>query len=140
MSIHEQQNLKEKYYGEAIRYMDNANDCLAMANKEGKFYNDPKYVRMACGTAYNGVLMALDCYLMLKGVEKPNKKKRKSIEYYQVHISKLDGKMTNSLNNAYQILHLSGYYDGVTDSRVVDAGFDHAYTIIEKIKPAQAGL
>ena len=28
MSIHEQQLLKEKYYGEAVRYMDNAREYL----------------------------------------------------------------------------------------------------------------
>ena len=27
MSIHEQEALKERYYGEAIRYMNNAKEC-----------------------------------------------------------------------------------------------------------------
>ena len=43
--------------------------------------------------------------------------------------------MLNYLNGVYQILHLSGYYDGVQDVRVVNAGFDNAYKIIQKIKP-----
>jgi len=33
------------------------------------------------------------------------------------------------------VLHLWGYYDGIEDARVVNAGFDNAYTLIEKIKP-----
>ena len=136
MSIQEQQELREKYYGEAMRYMDNAGECLKKAKKEGKFYNDPKYVKMACGTAYNGMLVALDGFLILKGIEKPKGKQRKSIEYYQNNIAKIDRKMLNYLNNAYEILHLWGYYDGIGDVRVVSAGFDNAYTLIEKIKPA----
>jgi len=54
MSIQEQQTLKEKYYGEAIRYMNNARECLTKAKKEDGYYQDQKYVRMACGTAYSG--------------------------------------------------------------------------------------
>ena len=136
MSIQEQQNLREKYYSEAVRYMENARECLKNAKKEGNFYNDRKYVKMACGTAYSGMLVALDGFLMLKGVGKPKGKDRKSIEYYQSNIAKIDKKMLNYLNGAYDILHLSGYYDGVGDAIVVKRGFDLANTIIEKIKPA----
>ena len=32
MSAHEQQQLKETYYGEAIRYMENAKECLKKAS------------------------------------------------------------------------------------------------------------
>ena len=136
MSIHEQEALKERYYGEAIRYMNNAKECLTKAKKEGGYYQDQKYVRMACGTAYSGVLVALDCFLTLKGIHKPRKKVRKSIEYYQEHIAQIDKKMLSTLNSAYQILHLLGYYDGIEKATVVKDGFDEAYTIIEKIKPA----
>ena len=137
MSAQEQQDIKEKYYGDAMRYMDNAKDCLLKAKKEGKFYNDQKYVRMACGTAYNGVLVALDGFFMLKGVEMPKGKARKSIEFYHNNLGKLDRKMLNYLNSAYEILHLWGYYDGITKADVVKSGFDDAYTLIEKIKPEQ---
>jgi len=135
MSIEEQQALKEKYYSEAVRYMDNAKECLSKAKKEGSYYNDQKYVRMACGTAYSGLLTALDCYLILKGFHKPNSKERKSIEYYQNIITKIDQKMLNGLNSAYKILHLLGYYDGIEKVSVVKGGFDEACKIIEKINP-----
>ena len=135
MSKHEQQKLKEKYYGEAIRYMSNAQEYLKNAQKEGNYYQDPKYVRTACGTAYNGVLMALDCFLILKGIERPKGKNRKSIDYYIMNLGQLDRKMMGHLNSAYKILHLWGYYDGIENVAVVKEGFDEAYKIIEKIKP-----
>ena len=135
MSAEEQESVKERYYSEAIRYMDNAKECLKKAKKEDEYYHDSKYVKMACGTAYSGVLVALDGFLKLKGLNKTGKQ-RKSIEYYQSNITKIDKKMLDYLNSAYKILHLSGYYDGVEDVRVITAGFDNAYSIIDKIKPA----
>ena len=135
MSVEEQQEIKEKYYSEAVRYMDNAKGFLKNAKKEGKFYHDPKYVKIACGTAYSGLLVALDCFLILKGVNKPKGKVRKSIEYYQENIAKIDKKMLFYLNSAYKILHLSGYYDGIDNVTVIKEGFDEAQKIIEKIKP-----
>jgi len=136
MSVEEQQSLKEKYYCEAIRYMNNAKDDLKNAQKEGNIYRDPKYVRRACGTAYSGVLIALDCFLILKGIHKLRNKERKSIEHYQKNLSGLDKKMLDNVNMTYKILHLSGYYDGIEDAIVVKRGFDLAYSIIERIKPA----
>ena len=135
MSIHEQQALKEEYYSEAIRYMDNAKEYLKNAKKEGDFYHDRKYVKTACGTAYSGLLVALEGFLILKGVDKPKGKQRKSIEYYQSNLTKIDKKMLDYLNSAYEILHLWGYYDGILDAIVVKRGFEVANKIIEKIKP-----
>jgi hypothetical protein len=135
MSVLEQETLKETYYSEAIRYMNNAGDFLKKAKKEGNFYHDPKYVKIACGTAYSGLLIALDGFLTLKGIDKSKGKSRKSIEYYQSNITKIDKKMLDYLNGAYQILHLSGYYDGILVASVVKEGFNFAYKIIEKIKP-----
>ena len=135
MSIQEQQELKEKCYSDAMRYMDNAKDCLLKAKKEDGYYNDQKYVKMACGTAYNGVLTALDGYLMLKDVEMPNGNERKSIEFYRNNLAKIDKKILKKLNGLYQILHLWGYYDGIEKAAIVKEGFDDAYTIIEKLKP-----
>ena len=137
MSIEEQQKLREKYYTEAMRYMDNAKEYLKDAQKEDDFYRDKKYVKTACGTAYSGLLVALDGFLQLKDI-KPKGKERKSIEYYQSNITKIDKKMLNYLNSAYEILHLWGYYDGITKASVVKEGFDLAYAIIEKIKPANS--
>jgi uncharacterized protein (UPF0332 family) len=136
MSIQEQETVKETYYGEATRYMDNAKEDLKMAKKEDNYYHDTKYVRRACGTAYSGLLIALDGFLALKGAHTSKSKKvRKSIEYYQSNITKIDKKMLDYLNNAYNILHLWEYYDGITSVSVVKEGFDEAFKIIDKIKP-----
>ena len=138
MTIQTQEQAKAACYGEAMRYMDNAKGCLQNAKKEGNYYRDPKYVKMACGTAYNGVLVALDGFLSLKGIETPKGKQRKSIDFYHSNLGKLDRKMLDHLNSAYEILHLWGYYDGIGDAIVVKRGFDEAYKLIEKVKPANA--
>jgi uncharacterized protein (UPF0332 family) len=138
MSVNEQQEKKKEYYSEAIRYMDNAKQCLKKAHKDGDFYHDRKYVKMACGTAYSGLLVALDCFLIMKGVQKPTSaKQRKSIEHYQSNLANIDRKMLDQLNGAYEILHLWGYYDGITTVSVVRKGLDIASKLIEKIKPTE---
>jgi hypothetical protein len=114
--------------------MDNAKEHLKNAQKEGDFYHDIKYVKTACGTAYSGLLVALDGFLRLKDI-KPKGKERKSIEYYQSNITKIDKKMLDYLINAYKILHLWGYYDGIGKVSIVKDGFDMAHKIIDKIKP-----
>ncbi|MDR0687870.1 MAG: DUF5618 family protein [Prevotellaceae bacterium] len=133
MPTEAQEGIKQKAYAEAMRYMENAKETLRKARKEDGRYQDVKYVRTACGTAYNGVLIALDTYLLLKGVEQ--KKGRKSVAYYTANFSKLDKKLLSDVNDVYTILHLSGYYDGIHDARIVNDGFELAYQIIGKIKP-----
>jgi len=135
MSVNEQNQIKEKYHSEAMRYMDNAIECLKKAKKDGRYYTDPKYVKMACGTAYSGMLVGIDGFLELKDIKNKGKR-RKSIEYYQENIAKIDRKMLNTLNSAYKILHLYGYYDGIDNVNVIKEGFAEANKIIEKIKPA----
>ncbi|GHT68391.1 hypothetical protein FACS189452_07970 [Bacteroidia bacterium] len=118
-------------YAEALRYMRNAEATL---QKSGK------YVRTACGTAYLGVLLALDAWLLLKGTAVPTKrdktKRHRSIDMYKYDVSRLDGKMLDDLNTIYDVLHLAGYYDGIQNVRIIREGFSVAYEMIEKIKPA----
>ena len=133
MSNEEKEKLKQKYYAEAIRYMDNAKETLQKAGKDGKLYQDEKYVKTACGTAYNGVLKAMDGYFYSLGIEK--RKGRKSIEYYRENAAKLDKKLLSYLNSVYEVLHLSGYYDGILSVPIIKSGFDVAYDIIAKIEP-----
>ncbi|MBI4647123.1 MAG: DUF5618 family protein [Bacteroidia bacterium] len=118
-----------------MRYMTNAKEQLKKAKKKDNLYNDKKYVRAACGIAYSGVLIALDAYIQLKGIF-TRQKERQDIEFYQRTISKIDKKLLSIINVAYDTLHKAGYYDGNQDSRVISAGFEHAYTIINKIKPS----
>ena len=137
MSIHEQEVIKTEYYSEAMRYMDNAKECLEKTTIENNRYRDSKYVRMACGTAYSGVLIGLDGFFILKGITQTrrNKKLRKSIEFYQENLSKIDKKMLDCLIDTYKILYLIGYYDGIQNVTVINEGFKLAKILINKIKP-----
>jgi hypothetical protein len=120
-------------YQEAMRYIDNARETLKQAGKEDKYYKDVKYVQTACGTAYLGMLKALDILFEIKNV--PKKRGRKSIEYYQNNLTITDKKMLNHLNNAYHILHLEGYYGGINGIKAIEVGFDYAVSVIEALKP-----
>ncbi|MBX2900789.1 MAG: DUF5618 family protein [Cyclobacteriaceae bacterium] len=129
---------REGRYREAVRYLQNAGSILHdKAGKKDNRYLDEKYVRMACGTAYNGTLLALDTYLELKG--KPIRKPRTGrvdVSDYRKNLSLVDKKLLNEFNTTYNILHLAGYYDGETKASVIRAGMESAIEIVNKIKPA----
>lgn len=120
-------------YQEANRYIANAK--LTLKEKAGKKdgdYADVKYVQTAAGTAYVGVLLALDEYLFRKeGIKfiKP-----KSIEEYRTRIAKQNKKLVTLLNEAYAELHISLYYHGIPSVRVMNHGLNTALEIIEYIK------
>jgi ribosomal protein L22 len=126
--------IRNEYYDEAIRYMENAKETLKKAGKEDDLYQDDKYVKTACGIAYCAVLKALDGFFILKEVKK--QRGRKSIEYYRDNISKIDRKLLHYLNNAYLTLHLEGYYEGNLSVDTINSGLKSAYLIIDRIKPA----
>lgn len=123
----------ENPYQEAMRYIENARETLKSAGKDGKFYEDEKYVKTACGTAYSAAIFALDRLFVIKNI--PNRRRRKSIEYYQSGVSKIDKKLLMHLNSTYRLLHLDGYYDGETSIAAIQDGFDHAISIIKALKP-----
>ena len=123
----------ENPYKEAMRYVENAEEILKSAGKDGKYYIDDKYVKIACGTAYSGILVALDGLFDIKNL--PKRRGRKSIDYYQSNLAKIDKKLLKDLNNAYTVLHLDGYYGGITGIKTVESGFDYAISLIEALKP-----
>lgn len=123
----------ENPYKEAMRYIDNAKENLKLAGKDEQFYEDEKYVKTACGTAYSGALIALDFLFEIKNI--PTRRRRKSIEYYQKSVGEIDKKLLKHLNSAYRLLHLDGYYDGETKIDAIQSGFQSAISIIEAIKP-----
>jgi hypothetical protein len=135
MTLDEQRIFLSKEHTEAMRYMNNAEETLKKAGRDGRHYVDMKYVQTACGIAHLAILRALDAWFELKGFPKPSKKQRKSIDYYTDRAAKVDGKVLKTLQEAYKILHLSGYYDGTTSVKAIEGGFDDAYEIIDKIKP-----
>ena len=108
---------------EAKRYLDNARTILSTnAQKEGGFYQDRKYVRMAGNTAYNGILVALD------GIIPKPSKGRKSVEHYQRSIK--DGKLMTLFNAAYDTLHLAMGYDGNLSVKIAQEGLSLSEKII----------
>jgi len=141
MTVQEQQEIKLEAYKEAMRYIANAKDVLSKAGFENGRYKDSKYVRMACGTAYSGTLIAIETWLKLKDVDfssvVKNRNKRKNIDFYKNNVAKRDGKLKDYLDDAYQILHLDGYYDGILNATVIKEGFSAAKNIVEQIKPTK---
>jgi len=136
MTPDEQNAFLSREYAEAVRYMDNAKETLKKAEKQDDgYYRDEKYVKSACGIAHLGVLLALDAWLLMKGVEFSSKRKQKSIEYYEYTIAGLDKKLLSRLKSEYGSLHLAGYYHGDTCVNTIKNGFNAAYEIIERIKP-----
>jgi hypothetical protein len=97
--------------GEALRYLENAEQILLSAPKEDNTYTDIKPVRQACGAAYLAVLKAVDEYLLSQGVDK--KKLPKSVDGYRELLSKYglvhDRKLLRESEKLYDALHIAGY-------------------------------
>ena len=114
---------------EAQRYMQNAREILSeKAGKDGDLYSDPKYVRMAGNTAWNGVLLALDGSLGVR--EKKGPRKRVDIADYQTAVNKKDKKMSKYLMVAYDAIHLHLGYDGILGYKFVQAALEEGDRII----------
>ncbi|MDR6803079.1 hypothetical protein J2Y45_000349 [Dyadobacter sp. BE34] len=111
------------HYQEITRYLDNAREILSTkAKKEGQEYKDIKYVQMASGTAYNAALMIADEYLRKK--EGTKFSKPQSIDEYRIRLRKHNRTMLSYLNEAYDTLHLAGYYHGTPSVRTIKDGLD----------------
>jgi hypothetical protein len=119
-------------YSEALRYIENAKETLKKAGKKDGEYADIKYVQTASGTAYKGVLIALDEYLKRK--EGTKYKKPKSIEEYRTRIAKQNKTLLALTNEVYDDLHLAGYYMGTPSVKTIQNGLTVALKIIEYIK------
>ena len=118
---------------EAKRYLDNAKEILReKAMKDDGYYQDAKYVKMAGHNAYAGILVALDDFLGKKS------KGRKDVDWYKSNLSKIDKKVLNAFNNAYQVLHLDMAYDGANGSELINSGFSEAEKIITWIESRKA--
>lgn len=135
MSIQEKNEIKRIAYKEALRYIMNAREALNKAKKQGNYYQDPKYVRSASGIAYSGMLLALDTYLRTHDIHPP-KGARKSIEWYRDNLRKLDLKLLNEVNTAYNVLHILGYYEGELNVTILKDGMSKAVTVINRIRPS----
>jgi hypothetical protein len=114
---------------EAERYLQNARQILSeKAEKDGNYYNDDKYVKMAGNTAWNGVLVALDGVLNVKDNLKSGQ--RPDFKDYQNAMSKKDPRMTRPLHSAYETLHKVLGYDGNPYYKIVQSGLEQAKEMI----------
>jgi Domain of unknown function (DUF5618) len=99
---------------EALRYLNNAKEILKSVPSENGTYIDIKPVREACGVAYLAILIAIDEYLLKKGVSK--KELPKSVDAYRKALQKYlavhDGKLLREFEALYEALHIAGYYRG----------------------------
>jgi hypothetical protein len=115
---------------EAKRYLQNARQILSeKAKKDGDYYDDEKYVKMAGHTAWCGILVALDTVLGVKDGLKKNQ--RPDYRDYADAIYKKDAKMLKSFQVAYDILHKSLGYDGILSYTVAQEGLKIAGGIVE---------
>ncbi|GHV36649.1 hypothetical protein FACS1894180_2140 [Bacteroidia bacterium] len=106
---------------EAERYLENARQILSeKAGKDGDYYNDKKYVKMAGDTAWKGVLVALDAVTDVRKTQK--KGRRISIDDYQNAVFRKDRKMVKPLQSTYEVLHLLLGYDGILNYKIVQQG------------------
>lgn len=113
---------------EAKRYLANAREILKTKGGNGVpgYYSDAKYVKMACNTAWNGVLVALDARV-------PNapKGKRKTVDTYKQYFASKNRKVLNDFVSAYHILHLLGGYNGDLNKKPIHLGLELAENIIK---------
>ena len=115
---------------EAERYLQNARTLLSeKAEKEGRYYNDSKYVRMAGNTAWNGVLIALDGVLQVRKDLK--KGQRLDFQDYETAMAKKDSKMTRPLLCAYESLHKVLGYDGNSSYVIVQESLRQAQYLLD---------
>ncbi|MDR1683294.1 MAG: DUF5618 family protein [Candidatus Symbiothrix sp.] len=114
---------------EAERYLQNAKQILSeKAGKDGNYYSDPKYVKMAGHTAWVGVLHALDATFQVR----KDKRTRVHIDDYLLAVGKVDKKFPSILHNAYETLHLVLGYDGNLNYKVVQGGLIAAKDVIDR--------
>ena len=114
----------------ANRYLKNARKILREnGKKEGEFYGDKKYVKMAGNMAWNGVVKALDNTLAMR----KNLKKGQcpDVKDYQREIGKLNHSKLKLFNNAYDTLHGVLGYDGNLSVVIVREGLREAQEIIQ---------
>ncbi len=122
---------------EAYRYVENAKETLSKSPVEYGAYTDSKYTREAAGIAYLSALMAIDAYLVWKGLSKDELPS--SIEEYMQMIRKkipLNGKLTAAVNIVYQNLHLLAYYRGGTGVKMIKEGIENCYKVIRMLENA----
>ncbi|MBK9248660.1 MAG: DUF5618 family protein [Ignavibacteria bacterium] len=119
----------------SISYLSNAREIFAKSPKEGKLYVEDKYVREGAEIAYLAALIAIDGYLVKKGVAV--EKLPQSIEEYWMHIKKYirhDSKFNENFMLVYQNLHICAHQLGSQSIALVKEGLVAVGDIIKLLK------
>lgn len=124
----------EEFFAEAIRYYRNAKEILRKVTIKYGLYEDPKLVGEACGTAYRGVLHAVEGYLIQFGWE-PEKLPDDVTEIRKAlgRTAQKNGKLMVQFNIAYERLHITGYYKETRDIEYAKLAMASARWIIEHL-------
>lgn len=131
-------DIPEVLYREALRYYQNGKEKLKTVRIEYDRYQDTKPVREACGIGYLSVLLALDGYFLSRGVSRD--KLPTTTEGYWAYIRKYlvqNGRLVNAFSNAYENLHIFGYYRGGAEVEMIKGGFQNAKLIIDTLSKAR---
>ena len=127
----QKKNKKPPTIKEARRYVDNAEEILnerGQLDEDGIEYQDDKYVRAAGNYLWLAVLMALDSVFHVR----QDRRTRVHVNDYLDAIGRRDGKLLNWVDNAYSIIHCYMNYDGNTNKKLCDSGFEYANRIIDR--------
>jgi hypothetical protein len=129
-------NLAKNYLGKAREILKKAG-----VDRRREAYVDTKYVSVASGTAYLSALEAIKALLILhlNLDEDFIRRKVKDISVYKRYIGELKiGKdrdyVQGLLKDAYDILHLGGYYRELQNKKAIDAGFEAVEKIIKFVE------
>jgi len=113
---------------EAKRYLSNAKDILKdKAIKDGDYYTDSKYTRMAGNCMWNGCLIALTYTLNLK----TSRGQRLDINDFKAAATKRNKKLLSDIVEGYNIMHLYMGYDGTKAVGVISNGVKIMKSIID---------
>ena len=112
---------------EAKRYLANAKEILRdKAIKDGDYYTDSKYTRMAGNCMWNGCLLALQYSLNIK----VSRGQRLDINDFKASATKRNKKLLNDVIEGYNIMHLYMGYDGTKAVGVITNGIKVMQSII----------
>ncbi len=128
----------------ARRYLENAREILKKADIDRRrgAYIDLKYISEASGTAYLAALEALKALFLGENLLSPRdlRNKLKKVDMYDYYLKRLtrlgkDRDLIRGLfNDAYDILHLGGYYRELQNKKAIDAGFESVEKIIKIVE------
>lgn len=127
----------EAYFNRAAILWTNAHRMLgALKVAEGR-YRKPKRMREACGTGWLAVQEAIKGLARRRGALV--KKLPKEIDQLgqELDESHVNGRAMAELEDAYQLLHIAGYYEGVRSASQIALGMDSARSLVERITKAK---